>query len=226
MRGGGGGERVILRVTNCTHADRVRVADALESPCRCSRARNCRPRRRRRDDRGGTGPSSRSTPRRFINFSTGKGKLIRYKNPRLECPGENYTSSSHSSTIAPTVLAAILRHTLSSSSLTPGLRWKLAPILVQSVAEVTVLLHLTRGRSAPRHGVPPNRSLIPRNCCPGIELLALSTGLDKSMADVPVPSPDPDVSGVWVGNDRGPKDLNTPTDLATRPSAVRPGRSR
>ena len=154
-----GGERVILRVTSCTHANRVRATDALESPCRRSRAKNCLPRRRRRDNRAGIGPSSRSTPRRFINFSAGKRKLIRYKNPR--CPGENYTSSSHSSTIAPTVLAVILCHTLSSSSLTPGLRWKLAPILVQSVAEVTVLLYLTRGRSTTHHGVPPNRSLRP-----------------------------------------------------------------
>ena len=54
-RAGRGGERVILRVTNCTHADRVRAADALESPCRRSRARNCRPRRRHRDNRGGQG---------------------------------------------------------------------------------------------------------------------------------------------------------------------------
>ncbi len=51
----GGGEWVILRVTNCTHADRVRAADALESPCRRSRAKNCRPRRQRRDNRGGGG---------------------------------------------------------------------------------------------------------------------------------------------------------------------------
>ncbi len=47
------------------------------------------------------------------------------------------------------------------------------------------------------------------------------------LADVPVPSPDPDpdVSGKWVGSDRGQDIKKTPADLATRPGAVRPGRS-
>ncbi len=85
---------------------------------------------------------------------------------------------------------------------------------VRTVA-VAVLLLQTRGQSSPHRGVPPNHSLVPRHCCHRVEqLFAKSTGLDKVFVDAPVPSPDPnpDVSGMWVGSNRGHK-----TKIPSRP---------
>ncbi len=48
------------------------------------------------------GASSRNMPSHYIIFSAEKRDIIRYKNPRLECPWEKYMSLSHSSSIAPT----------------------------------------------------------------------------------------------------------------------------
>ncbi len=67
----------------------------------------------------------------------------------------------------------------------------------------------------------------------------MSTGLDKLLVDVPVPSPDPDVSGVWKPwSDRGQRTTPQPTsrpdpvlfvrvspvDLRPRPSSQSPRR--
>ena len=44
---------------------------------------------------------------------------------------------------------------------------------------------------------PPKKPLLAHVCrCPRVESFAMSTGLDRLLVDVPVPSPDPDVSGV------------------------------
>ncbi len=66
---------------------------------------------------------------RCIIFSTEMRYIIGYKNPGLECPREKYEFFSHSSTIAPTVLAAFLCHKLASSSLTQRLQCRLASFL-------------------------------------------------------------------------------------------------
>ena len=157
-------------------------------------------------------------PRHFIYFEAERRHIIRFENPSLECPGENYTLFFHSATITPTVLAAFLCHSLPSSSLAQGLWWKFAPILAQSITEVTVLLCQTRGRSSPHRGVPPNHSLVPQSCSPkGQVVVCRSTGLDKVLVDVLVPSPDSNVSGVWVGSDRDQYLKKFPVNLATQP---------
>ncbi len=146
-------------------------------------------------DNGGTGPSSWNMPSSSTNLSAERSNIIWYKKPGWSSLGtlhvifsllHDCTNSSCHYFLSPTFIFYA----------DPRLRWKLSLIILQSIAEVAILLYPTRGRRPPCHGVPPNRSLSPRNCCQRIKSFALSTGLDKSLADVPVQYQNSNMSGM------------------------------
>ena len=182
-RQGGGGSGSSCPVTNCTHTDRVRAADALEAPCRRSWVKNCRPWWwHRYNQRRGSGNSSGiETP----GWSA-LGETTHYlpTPPRL-----------HWQFLPLFFVTHFNLHRWPRGSAESLLR------LLQSLLPKLPSCFVWWGAGA-----------VLQRCCPTVEwLFAKSTGLDKVLVDVPVPSPDPDpdVSGMWVGSARGPKDQTT-----------------
>ena len=105
----------------------------------------------------------------------------------------------------------------------PGAPMKACSDCCADRRRVAVLLRLTRGRSSPHRGVPQtlpgSLPLLPQGRVVSHQVHWAGQVIVGRPGAIPRPR-----SGVWEGGDRGLR-LKTPADLATRPGAVRPGRS-
>ena len=173
----------------------------------------------------GTGPSSRSTPRRLINFSAVKRKLIKYKTPGWSALGKTKhhfltSPQSHRQSLplffvthfhlrcwpqgSDESLLQLLRSPLPKSPSRYVWREAKALLVVGSLPTTPWFLDAAAPGSS--------------SCFPSP--LGWTSHWWTSRCHSRVLT-----SPVWMRHDRGPIKPITPTDLATRPSAVHPGRS-